>query len=368
VYRVTATAINMILCFECPEDKKRHLDELISRGAYRDYSEFLGVAVANQLLLEARGRTETGFVLSAVPPDCSGESGRRDTFEAQDRPSGGIPDLFLLSPLISSTPTRYARAPDDVFARGQFVPVERWIFGQYNRLLPAKSSCRALANLQMSRDFALDVTSTAAEIARAARDLGVFLQQRDRNREIDRDDRISTAFPLPANEERALSRFANHFVASINSRGQLSGLLTSLKLIGRSETKKSKILLTETGWQFALLKNVCIDDDGGRAPGERLSRDERTFLTTHIRDNVPQESSAFQTIIQLIEAGHATPEKLDKELEDKVSKGFIASRSFVSTQRTGAISRMTDLGLVIRHRDATRVNYSISQEGRSFVV
>ena len=56
----------------------------------------------------------------------------------------------------------------------------------------------------------------------------------------------------------------------------------------------------------------------------------------------------------------------DNALRERVSSGFDASTSFVATQRTGAISRMTDLGLVDRRRDGVRVTYVMTKQGRKF--
>ncbi len=43
------------------------------------------------------------------------------------------------------------------------------------------------------------------------------------------------------------------------------------------------------------------------------------------------------------------------------------SRAFLSTQRAGAISRMTDLGLVVRVREGLRVAYVASHFGKQYL-
>jgi hypothetical protein len=358
----------MIICFECPEDKKRRVDEAIARGGYRDYSEFILVAIANQLLLHSRVGASSGVVIQPVMgtglnPANTDDPGRvAAKNELVPAPaSANVPTLFRAPS--AARHHRFARPPSDVFADGESVPVERWIFGQYNRLLPAKASCRAIANLQLEHPDGLELDATAVQIAREARVLGTLLERNDAGRQTDRDERLSTAFPM--NDEKGLARFANQFVGAINSHGQLSGLLASLKLIGRADTKRRRILLTEAGWTFANLKNPCIDDETDD-PTEKLSPEEKQFLCNHIRRDVPQEMSAYSTIIGLIQEGHATPDALDIALRERVTHGFAASDSFVATQRTGAISRMTDLCLVGRRRDGIRVTYELTEQGRQF--
>lgn len=364
----------MIICFDCPEDKKRQLDDVIAASGYRDYSEFILVAIANQLLLHSRASVSPSFVIEPIgngAPALEGLTRRSDgpaisqhLTPADLVTSDSVPELFRPPPPPSKR-HRLARPPSDIFTNGESVPVERWIFGQYNRLLPAKASCRAIANLQQQHPDGLDLDATASQIAREARLLGVVLERKDAARESDRDERLATAFPLPTNEEKGIARFANQFVGAINSHGQLSGLPASLKLIGRADSKKRRVLLTEAGWNFAVLKNPCIDshlDD----PAQRLSLEEKKFLCDHIKRDIPQEASAFDTIIKLIEEGHTTPDALDNALKERISAGFDASPSFVATQRTGAISRMTDLGLVDRRRDGVRVTYVLTKQGSKF--
>ena len=43
------------------------------------------------------------------------------------------------------------------------------------------------------------------------------------------------------------------------------------------------------------------------------------------------------------------------------------TKTFLSTQRTGAISRMVDLGLVAREKSGLRVTYLVTQPGQDFL-
>lgn len=361
----------MIICFDCLDEKKRELDRLIAEGKYRSYSEFISLAIVNQLLLHSQFGAASGLVIQSAIQNEQASGGRQPSSKGSVETRGGIAptsgqrtviDPFRVPDTSIKRPP-FAGFSDDVFMKGEAVPPERWIFGQFNRLLPAKASCRALGNMLSEESEGVELNAASVEIARSARLLGMELERRDLERGVDRDDQLAIAFPLAASAEKGISRFANQFVGNVSNRGQLSGLLVALKLIGRTKgNRKGVVSLTEAGWNFALLKNPCIDSQGVK----KFSAEEREFLCGHIGENVPQEASAYTRIVQLANSGGDTPKKLDKVLQKFVSPSFEASASFIATQRSGVISRMTDLGLIGRERDGTRVRYVVTEYGKAF--
>ena len=50
--------------------------------------------------------------------------------------------------------------------------------------------------------------------------------------------------------------------------------------------------------------------------------------------------------------------------EDRASD---LSQSFLASQRSGAVSRMSDLGLIERRREGVRVFYAVTDDGRAFL-
>ena len=88
----------------------------------------------------------------------------------------------------------------------------------------------------------------------------------------------------------------------------------------------------------------------------------REFLIKHILQNVPVEKVAFAALVGFIISGSNTPAHLDKSLTATLpnSKLEKLSKSFFSSQRSGAISRMVDLGIVNRERDGVYVKYSLT--------
>lgn len=338
----------MILCIDIDQVTKSRLDQLVTGCQYRDYSQAIAVAVANQVLLHQRmhGHGHSLLVDDRHILTCEPGAGLART----------LPTVFQL-PHSNSDPN-LAPIPKDVFPLGAQVPVDRWIFGQHNKLLPVKASCRYLANVSDDGQ-GVPLAKAASEIPEYASELGDFLQAVDEKHGVTRDEMLAAAFPVKSRDKdgKARLRFANQFVASMNKQGDLSGLSSDLKLLNLSAGKQPRLLLTEAGWRFAAAENPVLDRGVDHAP--RFSEQEIDLLMDHIRVHVPAEDSAFRTITKGLLDGADTPEKLDAYLKQFVSqranKPF--TDAFLITQRSGAISRMADLCLLEKEKQGVKVKY-----------
>ncbi|KMP10272.1 hypothetical protein UR09_06815, partial [Candidatus Nitromaritima sp. SCGC AAA799-A02] len=89
----------------------------------------------------------------------------------------------------------------------------------------------------------------------------------------------------------------------------------------------------------------------------------------HIMESVPRETSAYKEILKIISSGGKNPDDLNRALREHFFKGAETkfSDAFLSTQRSGAISRMVDLGLIRRIRAGVKVRYSIPKSGKEFL-
>lgn len=369
----------MVICVEISERTKQELDALMKVGNYHDYAEAVSMAISNQLVLNKQISKSKAVVLSGrseqmeTPAAMSRATPPVEKVEAPKRVSAA-PTLFLALPMDKNPGIEPAQLPDDVFAPGQRVPADRWIFGQHNKLLPAKASCRALAWLLKEPENGSQgvlLSKAAAEISEQAVRLGDYLRFLDEKFEVNRDDAFSTAFPFSGaeSEDKARLRYSNQFVASMSKQGRITGLLVDLKLINHARSKAPKILLTNAGWNFAALQNPILDSLPSENIPQKLSEEERSFLLDHIHEHVPTEDFAYRTILQAISDGQDTPEKLDailrRHLSARSDRPF--TDAFITTQRSGAISRMADLGLIDRVRDGIRVTYVVAQRGDKFM-
>src|SRR5207237_878481 len=96
---------------------------------------------------------------------------------------------------------------------------------------------------------------------------------------------------------------------------------------------------------------------------EKFSADEIDWVVAHIAEHVPVEASAFRTLLAGLTEGCNTPDTLDRYAKEHAKEKEDVTEAFVSTQRSGAISRMADLDLVRRQRDGTKVSYEVTKRG-----
>jgi hypothetical protein len=262
--------------------------------------------------------------------------------------------------------------PPDDLPPDKPVPIDRWIFGQYNRLLPAKVSLRALAGMVGRTGDAVPLAEAAARIAELATRFGAYLRSLDERFRSHRDDALATAFPEQgAAGQKGQLRYQNHFVGH-TVKGRPGGLLVDLKL-AVIEFRKNRpwLMPTDPGWDFASLPNPLLDEPVGQRPPARFTEAEVRTLLGYIRSYVPAEVFAYRAVLSLIEQGERTPEALTVLLGRYYAPGrhplHGSAADLVSTQRTGVIGRAADLGLVQRHRQARHITYLLTDEGRRFL-
>jgi hypothetical protein len=281
-----------------------------------------------------------------------------------------VPDLFRLEGFPTAPPAGLADLPSDMWGSGQTVPLDRWVLGQFNRLLPAKVNARALIRLFLDSPKGLGIAESAAAIASDAAVLGDYLRQLDARVDATRDDALATAFPTTGKDsEKSRTRYANQFVVYQNGRGELSGLMVDFKLINVVTHRRERFIMpTKVTWDLAVLENPALDGQSATA-AEKFSPAERALLLRHVVSAVPVEAYAYGAILGAVRQGHNTPETIDAALratlpDDRAEK---LSQSFLASQRSGAVSRMADLGLIERQREGTRVSYALTDAGNTFL-
>jgi len=383
----------MIICFDCPAGLKRMLDSLIAAGEYEDYSEAIVSSIRNLILIQQEVKKKgVAFMGDSVSEEDNGDiaiSVQPDTLSSQeprDRPSlehprlsgsakstkRGIPSLFLLEGLDdNSLSVPETLRPDD--SKFTQYPVNEWIFGMYNRLLPAKANCRALARMISERGghgipVETQLESLAYDIAEQAGVLGDNLRRHDKDYNLKRDDGLSTAFPGSSpKDEKSRLRYANQFVVRVDSARNISGLLADYHLIEKAGDQDDLVRLTRPGWDFARLGNPILEDSQHN-PKEKFSEEEIGFLLNHILTYVPVEASAFYSIMSIVSSGNVAPNQIDQALlplyyaEENIPGDNKLAR--IATQRSGVTSRMIDLNIIRRERNGTKLKYSITGYGQ----
>jgi hypothetical protein len=380
----------MIICFQCSQETKEALDKLVNSGHYNDYGDAISMAINNLAVLQNQISKEGILFIEEENPIASVEKPRitdqeyplkedkkkeddnreikHEKVVIQEESSKELSEVFKILD-DEYAPKEFAKLPADSWLRGQVIPLDRWFFGQYNKLLPAKASCRALASMLIDNPSGVELRDAAESIADNAVFLGDYPTELDEKWDINREDAISTAFPKTGpNLDKSKLRYANQFVGSLNKQGQITGLLASLKLINLTLEKDNRITLTKPGWEFSRLRNPVLDESQ-LIEVKKFSELEIQFLLRHISKNVPKEDYAYMTILALIDEGINTPSRIDEALTKRIplSAGRNLSRSFLSAQRSGTISRMTDLCLIDRERDGINMSYKITSSGKDYL-
>jgi hypothetical protein len=356
----------MVFCIECSRESKEQLDELVASGNFTGLSEVVAVAIANQLVL-SKSAGSAPVIVGPTGSDSRAAQTRTGHSSSENSSSrvSRIPSLFLLSAEYRREPVALPPKAIHSFRKQDRISQAHWIFGQHNKLLPAKVSCRALANLLHEAPAGLEVGEAARKVANHAADLGAYLQAIDERFNRVRDEMLSTAFPGRSDPDKGRIRYANQFVSGITKKGQLTGLLVDLGLLNSLPTENPKVSLTEAGWEFALMPSPVLDGQTENPP-TKFSPAERAFLAEHIANTVIVERSAYLQILNAIHEGYDSPEKL-RAAFNSVEKETPKNKLYFSTQRAGAVSRMVDLGLLRRDREGTRVKYGMTDDGVGFL-
>lgn len=240
-----------------------------------------------------------------------------------------------------------------------------WLWGQINRILPIKFAVRNLAIETAEFNTFPKLELFAEKASKEARKFGEFLKNKDQQLDKPRDKKLSTGFPIGQNNEKSRSRYSSQFVGHQRSDGDTTGAVFDLLFADLFESEDGivRIGLTSPGKEFSLIKNPVIDKN---VFNSSLSPKEIEFYGDHIISFVPGEVSLFLIILKLIDNGVTKRETMNKEIGEFV-KGSDWSEGMISTQRSGAISRMYELNLISKERIGLEVRYRITPSGKNFM-
>jgi hypothetical protein len=335
-----------------PETRDRILP-FIEAGDYRELQEFIEVAVLNQIALEESH--------AAVLPQPRGITTPAPASSNIERTTAPTPTRDLWA-MIAIPPAKVdtVRAPsDERFAEDR---LGGELSGLYNRIGPAIVVTRALANLAAATG-SVTLKNAHATIGVTAAVVGEKLATIDNKNQKKRGEKLATAFPA-GTDEKALMRFQNHFIGTISRENLIAGLSPRLLFtnIERVDaTAEPTIGITKAGLAFAQLPSGLDADE----PEALLSPEQVNFILEHIRDHLPRERDAMATIMAAIEAGTNTPTTLDEVVKER-HEHLEWTVPMVSTQRTGAVSRMNELGLITVQKDGVNSSYHLTDAGREY--
>ena len=364
----------MVICFNATQEAKRALDSLIETHQFKDTSEAISMALVNYEVIQSAVK-ENREVLHASaprPPQSASTNAQGAVAEASRPEQVTAPGLQLPPQIPSLFQLAEVRPNDEDLLSVEAVKTDYktllpkdWLFGQWNRYLPAKATSRALHNIMCEHHSGITVNDAANKISYAACELGDYLRMLDSRHARRREDSVSAAFPSTTHSGgESRLRYGNQFVGALK-QGKLIGLPAALRFVAHDSAKDPNLRLTKAGAHFAGLRNPVLDPG---LSGDKFSDDEIRFLLQHIQSCVPEEVSAFVAVIDAINDGANTPDKMDAFLRARfgLKDETAMTATFLTTQRTGAIARLADLGLVYREKAGLRVTYSVSHPGKCF--
>ncbi len=364
----------MIVCFNCPPKIKAILDRLVRKEGYEDISQAIVSAVENLDVLTEQISNRASLVLNGQVPSTSvRESMAGDDRDRESRGTAGTKAGNLVGvPSIFAKPSRSESTfaeDNEVRQRSGLRPVPHryWLFGMYNKLLPLKASCRAIANTIIDHFPGgvpiTEVPNLSAAIAEDAQVLGASLRRHDKTYGLNRDNAISLGFPSSGKDEKSRRRFAKQFVARLSKGETLTGFPYHYGFVSLTRTNVPLLCLTKAGWEFASIPNPVLDHEQ-ESQSQKLSEAECSFLMHHIRKYVPAEWWLFQRIMDVLGEKELTAKEIDDRISDIYEPRLNPDPS-LATARSGAMSRMGDIGLVARIRQGVSMAYILTEEGRS---
>jgi hypothetical protein len=328
---------------EITQAKADTISSYIEQGRYKSFNDFLLVALENQLFIESR---ELG-IQSEQATRTGGPGGPEPflTRKATYRPISEVEELKINfnSTLKPTEPP----ALENLWSQ--------YLWGHYNRILPAKITLRVLTNL-LDDSEKIDLRVLQEHASNVAAIVGTYLKTVDKKTRRKRWEGLSVGLPNSMKDASAISRFKLQFVGYATKEGVLHGMPIALRFMNvtRGEYgKDSQVGITTAGIDFAKLPNPIIDSD---LTERTLSDEEIAFYLGHIRNAQPYELKAFETVVAGIENGQKTYDAIKTQIHG-LEKSW--SDSIVNTMCIGILSRMRELGIVQMHRDGLRSYYQI---------
>lgn len=374
-------------------DVLAEINRFLAKGIYQSASQFIELAVANQLALE-NGGMPTGLV--HLPPTGTQTTSAADavvrakrTTSAGRRSDGaeGLrtrrrPSMVLANARdhlrdIEKSAREYVRPPkEEVAAMLARLAVPRTtapaacptvarpaaerIWGQVNRLFPLKFACRWLACDAARLGYWPSLDSLGVPMAEDAALLGTALELVDLAKARKRDELLSTGLPR-RNGIMSRDRFLSQIVARKTRASDIyEGAIFHY---GLAEFSDNQIVLTERGNSLAYQTNPILDGSVEQAT-TTLSDNERSFFLHQIAEYVPGELRDLKAILMSVAERNVTPDDLGRSIRPLLPESW--STLMVRTHVSGAVARLAELGLLRREWEGRRVRYLPSSDAKEW--
>lgn len=317
-------------------------------------SNFIVLSIENQLNLEEGASNtiiELNRIESRVPS--SGTKTRTDIRAEELETTSPLEEKIRSLRILSHPIDKISTMP------GRKIQInDRYIWGQYNKFLPIKFSVRELALAQEQHQYSpVELEIFQDQCSRDAQKMKGILQVNDDRHQRKYGEQYTAGFP--GEGDNSLKRYIHHFIGYAQVSGHPVGALADLGfVIIENET----ICLTDSGWEFAIIRNPILDDDP--LTDNLLSNVEKRYLIDYLQKNLKKEWGAVVYILNSIERGQNTPDFLNAVISSMNTEW---TDKVVNTMRTGFLGRMSDLGLIERDKQGTKSMYRVSEFGKTMM-
>ncbi len=229
------------------------------------------------------------------------------------------------------------------------------------RLLPMKHALRLLWSMSSKTKRSVPDGEFRSALNQMLQLNGTILAMEDDRFGRGRGERLAAGFSHLDDDAR--SRAVNWMIGAPGGSMKLS----AMEIIGWSSKDSEGHRLTPHGVDLARLPNPIIDRDlTHEGP---FSPQERTLILGSIHHRLPMEWKIMRTIIDGMRGGAVGNERLDAIMTRKYGENttFNWTKSILQLRRVAAVTRMSELGLVIRRRDGRRTVSELAEDAIQIV-
>ncbi len=241
---------------------------------------------------------------------------------------------------------------------GNPVILDKPIWGQYNRIFPAKLGLRVLANMLDNVDM-LDLKNFEDKATMVAQHYFEVLKEYDEEKGRILGNNFTAG--LPEKGEKSEHRFQAQY---------LEGFLKELKFVKIEVIDgKRKIGITDAGYKFAILENPIIDLQDFNYT---LSEHEIEFFLKHISENLKGEESHIKALLNALNSGINIPDSLKLKMklyyenlprENWFTREGKIENAVANTMKSGLISRLYEMKLIDKKKNGRNVTYFLNDKG-----
>ena len=216
------------------------------------------------------------------------------------------------------------------------------------RLLPLKHTLRLIWTMTGARNDSVPDGELREVVSNMLELNGGRLSREDDRDGRGRGERLSTGFSHL--DDTARKRTISWIIGS----GQGTSKRSAMEIVGWTTKDAVGHRLTPHGLDLARLPNPVIDQEEGHRGA--FSTLERGLILASISHRLPLEWKIMRTLIDGMRNGPVGNERLDSRMVRRFgeSTDYGWSDSTLQIRRVAAVTRMCELGLVVRQRDGRK--------------